>query len=81
VEHGRAIPLPMPNEPDTDDLLDRFLVIGTPETVIRQVKRLQEQVGITHFNCSFWFGDLEHPRILKSMELFAREVMPAFAAV
>jgi luciferase family oxidoreductase group 1 len=79
VERGRAIAMPMPNEPDTDDLLDRFLVIGTPETVIRQIRRLEELVGITHFNCSFWFGDLEHPRVLKSMELFAREVMPAFA--
>jgi luciferase family oxidoreductase group 1 len=79
VERGRAIALPAPNEPDTDDLLDRFLVIGTPDTVIRQITRLQQQVGITHFNCSFWFGDLEHPRVLKSMELFAREVMPAFA--
>jgi hypothetical protein len=28
--------------------------------------------------CSFRFGDLEHPRVLRSMELFAREVMPAF---
>jgi alkanesulfonate monooxygenase SsuD/methylene tetrahydromethanopterin reductase-like flavin-dependent oxidoreductase (luciferase family) len=81
VEHGRAVAVPMPTgEPDTDDLLDRFLVIGTPDTVVRQIKRLQEQVGITHFNCSFWFGDLEHARILKSMDLFAREVMPAFAA-
>ncbi|HLZ31162.1 MAG TPA: LLM class flavin-dependent oxidoreductase [Chloroflexota bacterium] len=79
VEHGRAIAVPMPNEPDTDDLLDRFLVIGSPETVIRQIRRLEERVGISHFNCSFWFGDLEHPRVLKSMELFAREVMPAFA--
>jgi luciferase family oxidoreductase group 1 len=79
VERGHAIAPPMPNEPDTDDLLDRFLVIGTPETVIRQITRLRELVGITHFNCSFWFGDLEHPRVLKSMELFAREVMPAFA--
>jgi hypothetical protein len=35
-------------------------------------------VGISHFNGSFWFGDLEHPRVLRSMELFAREVMPAF---
>jgi hypothetical protein len=35
-------------------------------------------VGISHFNCSFWFGDLDQPRVLKSMELFAREVMPAF---
>ena len=78
VESGRAIAVPMPNEPAVDDLLDRFLVIGTPDTCIRQLKRIQELVGITHFNCSFWFGDLEHPRVMKSMELFAKEVMPAF---
>jgi len=78
VERGRAIAVPAPKEPDVDDLLDRFLVIGTPDTVIRQIKRVEALVGISHFNCSFWFGDLEHPRILKSMELFAKEVMPAF---
>jgi luciferase family oxidoreductase group 1 len=78
VEQGRAIPVPAPKEPEVDDLLDRFLVIGTPDTVIRQITRIREQVGITHFNCSFWFGDLEHARVLRSMELFAREVMPAF---
>jgi alkanesulfonate monooxygenase SsuD/methylene tetrahydromethanopterin reductase-like flavin-dependent oxidoreductase (luciferase family) len=78
VEGGRAVPIPAPKEPAVDDLLDRFLVIGTPDTCIRQIRRVQELVGITHFNCSFWFGDLEHPRVLRSMELFAREVMPAF---
>ncbi len=78
VEQGRAIAVPPPTEPDTDDLLDRFLVVGTPDTVIRQITRIREHVGITHFNCSFWFGDLEHARVLRSMELFAREVMPAF---
>jgi luciferase family oxidoreductase group 1 len=78
VDRGRAIAVPGPKEPDTDDLLDRFLVIGTPDTVIRQITRVQEMVGITHFNCSFWFGDIEHPRIMKSMELFAKEVAPAF---
>ena len=79
VERGRAIAVPMTKEPDVDDLLDRFLVMGTPDTCIRQIKRIQEVVGITHFNCSFWFGDLEQARVLRSMELFAREVMPAFA--
>jgi len=78
VEQGRAIPVPAPKEPDTDDLLDRFLIIGTPDTVIRQIKRVEEMVGITHFNCSFWFGDLEHARVMRSMERFAREVLPAF---
>jgi alkanesulfonate monooxygenase SsuD/methylene tetrahydromethanopterin reductase-like flavin-dependent oxidoreductase (luciferase family) len=79
VEHGRAIPVPAPQEPDTDDLLDRFLVIGTPDRCIRQITRIRELVGITHFNGNFWFGDLEHARVLRSMELFAREVMPAVA--
>jgi len=79
VEGGKAIPVPAPNEPDIDDLLDRFLVIGTPDTVIRQIKRLQSVVGISHFNCSFWIGDIEQARVLRSMELFAKEVMPAFA--
>ncbi|HSF29060.1 MAG TPA: LLM class flavin-dependent oxidoreductase [Candidatus Tectomicrobia bacterium] len=78
VERGHAIAVPRPQEPETDDLLDRFLVIGTPDTCIRQVKRMQDQVGISHFNCSFWFGDLAHDRVLRSMELFAKEVMPAF---
>jgi luciferase family oxidoreductase group 1 len=79
VEGGRAIPVPAAKEPDVDDLLDRFLVIGTPDTVVRQIRRIREAVGITHFNCSFWFGDLGQARVLRSMELFAREVMPAFA--
>jgi luciferase family oxidoreductase group 1 len=79
VEGGRAVPVPAAKEPDVDDLLDRFLVIGTPDTVVRQIRRIREAVGITHFNCSFWFGDLGQARVLRSMELFAREVMPAFA--
>lgn len=78
VEGGRAIPVPAPSEPSTDDLLDRFLVIGTPDTCIRQIRRVQAMVGITHFNCSFWFGDLDQARVLRSMELFSREVAPAF---
>ena len=79
VDNGRAVAVPAPSEPDTDDLLDRFLVIGTPDRVIRQINRIKDSVGINHFNCSFWFGDLSQPRVTKSMELFAREVMPAFS--
>jgi luciferase family oxidoreductase group 1 len=78
VELGHAVPIPVRDEPSTEDLLDRFLVIGTPEKVIAQIARLREWVGISQFNCSFWFGDLDQKRVLKSMELFAKEVMPAF---
>ncbi|MBV8713829.1 MAG: LLM class flavin-dependent oxidoreductase [Chloroflexi bacterium] len=80
VDSGRAVAVPMPTrEPSTDELLERFVVVGNPDTVIAQIQRIQELVGINHFNCSFWFGDLDQKRVLKSMELFAREVMPAFA--
>ena len=77
VENGNAVPIPAKSEPTIDELIDRYLVIGTPDTVIRQIKRVKEVVGITHFNCSFWFGDMAQARILKSMQLFAKEVMPA----
>ena len=77
VENGNAVPIPAKSEPTIDELIDRYLVIGTPDTVIRQIKRVKEVVGITHFNCSFWFGDMAQARILRSMQLFAKEVMPA----
>jgi alkanesulfonate monooxygenase SsuD/methylene tetrahydromethanopterin reductase-like flavin-dependent oxidoreductase (luciferase family) len=78
VERGRAMPVPFASEPSTDDLLEKFAVIGTPDTCIRQLRRLQEAMGIDHFNASFSFGDLSQDQILRSMQLFAKEVMPAF---
>jgi luciferase family oxidoreductase group 1 len=77
VENGNAIPVPGKSEPTLDDLLERYLIVGTPETCIRQIKRVQALVGISHFNCSFWFGDMSQDRVLRSMELFSKEVMPA----
>lgn len=77
VENGKAVPIVGQSEPDLDDLIERYLVIGSPDTCIRQIKRLQKDVGITHFNCSFWFGDMDQQRVLRSMERFARDVMPA----
>jgi len=79
VEKGVAVPVPGQSEPALEELLENMFVIGKPDECIRQIKRLREQVGITHFNCNFWFGDLEQARVLRSMERFSQEVMPAFA--
>ena len=80
VENGNAIPVPAQDRARRSTTCSStILVIGTPDTCIRQIKRLQEVVGISHFNCSFWIGDLDQKRVLRSMELFSREVMPAFA--
>src|SRR5438093_5209867 len=48
VDNGHAVAVPFDNEPSTDDILDKFSVIGTPDTCIRQIRRLQEAMGIDH---------------------------------
>ena len=77
VENGKAMPIIAKAEPTIEELLERYLIIGSPDTCIRQIKTLQSIMGIAHFNCSFWFGDMDQKRVLRSMERFAKEVMPA----
>ena len=38
-----------------------------------------EAAGATYFVCDFAFGTIGHDEAMRSVELFAREVMPAFA--
>ena len=76
VEKGHAIAVPFDTEPSTDELLDRYFVMGTPETCIAKIKQLRAVMGIDHFNASFWFGDLGHDQVINSMTLFAEEVLP-----
>jgi alkanesulfonate monooxygenase SsuD/methylene tetrahydromethanopterin reductase-like flavin-dependent oxidoreductase (luciferase family) len=52
--------------------------IGTPEKVVRQVGSLQEKGGIGELAIVSNFGGLEHWKSIKTQELFARKVMPAF---
>ena len=77
VENGNAVAVPGKTEPALEELIENYLVIGTPETCIRQIKRIDDAVGISYFNCNFCFGDLDQKRVLRSMELFAKEVAPA----
>lgn len=52
--------------------------IGTPEKVIGQVRALQQKGGIGELAIVSNFGGLEHWKSIKTQELFARRVMPAF---
>ena len=78
VEKGRAIAVPFDKEPTDQELLDNYFVVGTPKQCISKIEAIQEAMGIDHFNASCWFGDMPHDKVLRSMELFAKEVMPAF---
>ncbi|MFZ0637428.1 MAG: LLM class flavin-dependent oxidoreductase [Candidatus Acidiferrales bacterium] len=52
--------------------------IGTPQKVIRQIQALQEKGGIAELAIVSNFGGLEHWKTIKTQELFAKHVMPAF---
>ena len=47
-----------------------------PGPDIAKIRALQD-AGIGYFGCNFSFGGMPQDKVLKSMELFAREVMPA----
>ena len=51
------------------------VAIGNPDEVLR-VARRYEAAGFTHFLAIANFGGLPHKRVLRSMELMARHVLP-----
>jgi alkanesulfonate monooxygenase SsuD/methylene tetrahydromethanopterin reductase-like flavin-dependent oxidoreductase (luciferase family) len=62
-----------------DYLSEKRAVFGTPESCVAKIRDFQQQ-GIEYFGCNFAFGGMEHKKVLRSMELFAKEVMPQFAS-
>lgn len=64
--------------PDFDRLYQHRAVMGTPEQVVAQIKAIQAH-GIDYFGCNFAFGGMPHDKVMRSMELFSREVMPHFS--
>ena len=77
VTRGWATDVMAHDEPDDDEWSKR-LVFGSPETVIRLLKQLEAK-GVSHVICHFDFASMQQPEIIRSMELFAETVMPAFA--
>ena len=64
--------------PSYDYLFEHRAFIGNPDQIIAKIRALQD-AGIGYFGCNFSFGGMPQDKVLKSMELFAREVMPEFA--
>jgi alkanesulfonate monooxygenase SsuD/methylene tetrahydromethanopterin reductase-like flavin-dependent oxidoreductase (luciferase family) len=61
-----------------EDLRDREQVlIGSPKDVVEMLKKYQD-AGCDHIMMLMNFGGLPHEKVLKSMELVAKEVMPEF---
>ena len=64
---------------DFESLKNRF-VIGDPDYAIRQIERYRDELGATELICWMHVPGVSGADALQSVELFAREVMPAFTS-
>lgn len=68
-----------PDHPGYQTFREDFCIVGDPAECIREIKRYQQELGVTYIICRTQFPGLAHEKILRSTRLFAREVAPAFA--
>jgi len=62
-----------------DELLDTgALVCGNPESCIRQTEELQRKYGFTQILCWTRLSGLDNQKVIRSMELMSRHVIPHF---
>ncbi len=60
-----------------DEMWEQTLIFGDPDRCAAKIRELQD-MGVDSLLCWMVFGGLEHAKVLRSMELFAKEVMPQF---
>jgi alkanesulfonate monooxygenase SsuD/methylene tetrahydromethanopterin reductase-like flavin-dependent oxidoreductase (luciferase family) len=53
-------------------------VMGTPEECAARLRQLRQEYGLNYFIFEVNYGALPHGEVLRSLERFAREVMPRF---
>ena len=53
-------------------------IAGSPTTVRAEIARQIEASGCSYFICRFAYGELSHDQALRSIDLFAHDVMPHF---
>ena len=76
--HGTRVPLPMPEDPD-EAIAAGICVAGSASTVRDRLLDECERAGVNYLLGRFAFGALPLEASLRSVDLFEREIAPAFA--
>ena len=59
----------------------RVIVVGSPETVIKQLTDSHKHLGFSNFVAMLHFGSMGHEQAVKNITRFAKDVMPALQAL
>jgi len=73
IDNWRAIRSELP--PSFEYIRENRAFIGSPESVANKILRLKDE-GISYFGCNFAMGGLGQSKIMQSMQLFEKKVMP-----
>jgi alkanesulfonate monooxygenase SsuD/methylene tetrahydromethanopterin reductase-like flavin-dependent oxidoreductase (luciferase family) len=55
-------------------------IAGSPATVLHMIKAQMQEADTNYFVAQFAFGDLTLAEVMRTVDLFAREVMPALSS-
>ena len=65
-----------------DEMVDAGSVLcGSPQTVVKQIKRISAELGNGHFNINMKIGNIPDAVVRRGMELFRDRVLPEVAAL
>ncbi len=64
----------------TAAIAEGSVIVGSPGTVRARIAEQIDALGVNYFTLAFYFGAIAHEDAMRSLSLFAREVMPAFEA-
>ena len=79
-EYNVPFPLEAALPPEFETVVQRGdAIAGTPDQVRAYIAREIEETGVNYYVCDFAFGRMTEEEAMRSVELFAKEVMPAFA--
>ena len=86
LTHGEEIDVDLdrwhrsrPTEPPSyESELETTAYFDTPDNCIRRIANLKKDHNIDYFGASMSFGSMNHYNVMRSMELFAKKVMPKF---
>jgi alkanesulfonate monooxygenase SsuD/methylene tetrahydromethanopterin reductase-like flavin-dependent oxidoreductase (luciferase family) len=79
---GKAPAAPANEGISIEQLVDEGrLIAGTPDDCAATLRRVASEIGCTEAHCLFQFGDIPFDAAQRSLELFARHVIPQLREV
>jgi len=66
-----------PGELTIERLAEDRIILGDPESCLRQLERFRDELGLTHLVCRLSVTGIPAAAARESVDLFTREIMPA----